>query len=122
MVVSRETGPAFAYQFALAYPGCLEYRPARVLRVLQIDALVEVPQHIGLVAPDGDGDGKLLCHDFPFYDGQDVIHPINSLAPQANPAPHTRRGDASTYRAPVRGSVYSPTCQPAFSSVAAQAR
>lgn len=34
----------------------------------------------------------------------------------------TRRGDASTYRTPVRGSVYSPVCQPAFSRVAAQAR
>src|SRR5690348_11401021 len=79
---------------------------------------------VGLVPADGHGHGKRLSHDIPFfdrmYDGWNGRHSTEGW--QGVEGPHARRGEASTYRAPVRGSVCSPTCQPAFSSVAAQAR
>jgi DNA-binding HxlR family transcriptional regulator len=66
--LQRDRAHPAGRQVRLADPGRPERRPAGVLGVLEVDALVEMAQHIGLVPADGHGDGERLCHDFPFGD------------------------------------------------------
>jgi hypothetical protein len=53
-------------QLGLAHARGLQQCPAGMLRVLEIHALIEVPQAVGLVSADGHRDGKRLAHCVPF--------------------------------------------------------